>query len=747
MFTFGIYKNRLYKVLISTGIIFILLLAAILGGYWHRQQKSGYLHNLSNTTAALEANSNIALNLISRAIHDVSRNKEIAKWNDSASPNELYFNSIAAMKQLQLITTDSSLVDYDFSVTAAVSGQDREMKAKMVLRTTGTMDRDYFLRKEKGLSSQEINDMERHFAISNRPFCLPHYKDSLLESVYYVVRGYKATSNLLCFVTIPVETLSGSQRMTPFLLLDGKRFLAKSSLDAQMNTLLHCVAQMPNTVDKKGGEYIKCQDKYVFFAALPAFGWKLAYVYDDYALNAGQVLFFLLFLVTAGCIFTFVMALLVEALYKPIKDVVMGSLEGASDDKPIDECKLIKQNSERIKALSKTLMETISENERLASQQQYRKLLFAPSPEQKETEADLTGIYSVALMEFTPMTEESAPSRIVILKQYVHEFTMENPGLTFVDLDSKRCAVILKCGDEKAGIRILHDLLHLLEQKPEDGSINQWFALSNPKTGLNHIWMAYQETLRILEYKHLYGHANILTFEQIRSLDAVTYSYPLSMENRLVHCIVEGKEEALQLFDQLIRTNLAGKTLSIESIQSFVYVLIGTLGRVFQELKTTPEALLKEELNFKYLYEHWNDSATITTLRQTLQDILTAVSCRENNNDQRLLGEMIRYIHHNYMDDIMLGDMADQFNISPKYCGILFKQLSEQNFKDYLNRFRIERAVELMEQRPHIKIASLSLLVGFNSANSFIRVFGKYMGVTPKAYMESLGEGGELQNF
>ena len=206
----------------------------------------------------------------------------------------------------------------------------------------------------------------------------------------------------------------------------------------------------------------------------------------------------------------------------------------------------------------------------------------------------------------------------------------------------------------------------------------------------------------------------------------------------MVHCIVEGKEEALQIFDQLIRTNLVDKTLSIESIQSFVYVLIGTLGRVFQELKTSPEALLKEDINFMYLYEHWSDSITITTLRHAIQDILTAVSCRGENNDEKLLNEMIRYIHTNYTDDIMLNDMADQFNISPKYCGILFKQLSGQNFKDYLNRYRIEKAKELLQKEHGIKIAELSLMVGFNSANSFIRVFGKYTGVSPKAYMESL---------
>lgn len=65
---------------------------------------------------------------------------------------------------------------------------------------------------------------------------------------------------------------------------------------------------------------------------------------------------------------------------------------------------------------------------------------------------------------------------------------------------------------------------------------------------------------------------------------------------------------------------------------------------------------------------------------------------RSQTQDELLLTQMLDYIHENFKDNIMLNDLADQFNISPKYCGILFKQLSDNNFKDYLNRYRIEQA-------------------------------------------------------
>ena len=60
------------------------------------------------------------------------------------------------------------------------------------------------------------------------------------------------------------------------------------------------------------------------------------------------------------------------------------------------------------------------------------------------------------------------------------------------------------------------------------------------------------------------------------------------------------------------------------------------------------------------------------------------------------------------------------------------------NFKDFLNRYRIEKAKEILRDDPSIKIVDLSAMVGFNSSNSFIRVFSKYEGITPGAYVDRI---------
>ena len=41
-------------------------------------------------------------------------------------------------------------------------------------------------------------------------------------------------------------------------------------------------------------------------------------------------------------------------------------------------------------------------------------------------------------------------------------------------------------------------------------------------------------------------------------------------------------------------------------------------------------------------------------------------------------------------------------------------------------------------ENPNLKIADLSTMMGFNSSNTFIRVFGKYTGMTPGTFAASV---------
>ncbi|SDE02489.1 Helix-turn-helix domain-containing protein [Paenibacillus sp. UNCCL117] len=91
------------------------------------------------------------------------------------------------------------------------------------------------------------------------------------------------------------------------------------------------------------------------------------------------------------------------------------------------------------------------------------------------------------------------------------------------------------------------------------------------------------------------------------------------------------------------------------------------------------------------------------------------------------------YLEKNYAADISLDALADKLNISRSYLSRYFKEKTGENFVDYVNSVRIEKAKKLLLQ-PDIRILDAAQLVGYQNANSFNRMFKKFTGSTPSEF-------------
>ena len=58
-----------------------------------------------------------------------------------------------------------------------------------------------------------------------------------------------------------------------------------------------------------------------------------------------------------------------------------------------------------------------------------------------------------------------------------------------------------------------------------------------------------------------------------------------------------------------------------------------------------------------------------------------------------------------------------------------------ENFKEYLNIYRIKKAKEIIKQNNYVTVKELSAMVGFNNSDTFIRVFKRYEGTSPGQYL------------
>ena len=83
-----------------------------------------------------------------------------------------------------------------------------------------------------------------------------------------------------------------------------------------------------------------------------------------------------------------------------------------------------------------------------------------------------------------------------------------------------------------------------------------------------------------------------------------------------------------------------------------------------------------------------------------------------------------------------LEQLAGQLSIRPKMLSQVINESLQQNFFDFINRYRIEAAKKLLTNPADKKITVLEVLyeVGFNSKSSFNTIFKKHTGLTPSEF-------------
>lgn len=95
-----------------------------------------------------------------------------------------------------------------------------------------------------------------------------------------------------------------------------------------------------------------------------------------------------------------------------------------------------------------------------------------------------------------------------------------------------------------------------------------------------------------------------------------------------------------------------------------------------------------------------------------------------------------RYVQEHVQERIMLSDVAHNVCISPGYLSALHKKIYHQNFVDYINQVKTERACELI-QSGNYRMYEISYLLGFENAYYFSKVFKRHTGCTPTEYKKS----------
>lgn len=105
--------------------------------------------------------------------------------------------------------------------------------------------------------------------------------------------------------------------------------------------------------------------------------------------------------------------------------------------------------------------------------------------------------------------------------------------------------------------------------------------------------------------------------------------------------------------------------------------------------------------------------------------------------DKAMMHDYITFIQNhiaqNYQQTITLNEMALLLHLSPPYLSSLFKRRLGCSFTEYLIRFRMNKAAELL-RTTKMTVSEIAEDVGYPDSAQFSKIFKKYKGHAPRVY-------------
>lgn len=244
--------------------------------------------------------------------------------------------------------------------------------------------------------------------------------------------------------------------------------------------------------------------------------------------------------------------------------------------------------------------------------------------------------------------------------------------------------------------------------------------------GNEHVWVGKYRNLHNISHWHMEheliacreGSAQVMLDDTMFN---ITQQQCIFCHSGRVHYISASPDSVLLvcLFDEKMYDPITSPFALENPVFEDRYGILPKLSEIRHELQNQPiffecrtEAMIGEILVDVFRGEplrkaQWQFSDVITRYKQLLNHI------------------DLEYEHITYQNAVQFMNMSDA------YFSRYFKRQAGMTFSQYMNVVRIEKAVQLLDSAPTMKITDVMLRCGFNTIRSFNRVFREVTGFTP----------------
>lgn len=208
------------------------------------------------------------------------------------------------------------------------------------------------------------------------------------------------------------------------------------------------------------------------------------------------------------------------------------------------------------------------------------------------------------------------------------------------------------------------------------------------------------------------------------------------IENGVLDCIRFGTPELLQDLRQygLYKTDMLNSADRLRNIKN-LSLSGNTLFRKAAEQGGVPPILLdRTSRDFAVKIEHTYSVEDLENLQyEMIFAYCKLVQQEKLSGYSAPIRNVISYIQAHLENPLTLDELAAQIDRNPKYLSSIFKREVGIGVNEYINSARIQQSLTLLRNTDYV-VSHIAMLVGFNDANYFTKVFSKEMGCTPSQY-------------
>lgn len=313
----------------------------------------------------------------------------------------------------------------------------------------------------------------------------------------------------------------------------------------------------------------------------------------------------------------------------------------------------------------------------------------------------------------------------VILYEKTEDMLREQKYAAYVKFILKQeiLCVILNYGikDEQ---RLLCYLQQLMEQL---GVLQEWaFGVLGPRRMKLELLKKDFESSGFLEEEIFYNKGSHLCCWEEKEEERVCEKFDF---RKFAGCLSSHQyENALHIFRTYIAQAISFHMPEFKlknQTKNLLYNIVSSTDEYAEELENLRKEMFLKIENADYCEDF---EQVLEELDEKLRDILF-----RGEGQDIYLQKIQEYIQKHYREEIDLQSLADAFSFNYSYLSAYFNAHMGEGFSEYLNRVRIEKACEYLENKED-SIAQISTMVGYSDHSYFCRVFKRITGKTPSVY-------------